>query len=140
MKDAMDRSARLPPETALRAVVHAAMVHQIERPALAHAVEHLSQHLSLGRETAVLTREMAASVQPLVTRIAPGAGPAETRDTVAIVKGLISAAMQNGDPGGPALAERATRAALGYLRQFCADAGNNSPSRANSVQFPGQSV
>ena len=140
MQQAVAEARGAPADDALRALIRAAMVWQVERPALSREVEHLAQRLSLEAETETLSREMAGLVLEVAQRIAPAVGETEARDAVAIVKGLIAAALQDGDPGGEALVDRAVRAARGYLRECSAAMGENPPSRTISVQFDGHTV
>lgn len=115
MRDALAEAAAQPPERAIEALIRAGLMHQFSRPILALELEYLEPQLALEAETAALSEAMAQLVLTTIRRLCPAAGPAEARDVVAIVKGILNAAAFAGEDGGAGLVARCRRAVLGYL-------------------------
>lgn len=104
-------------ERGVRALIEAAVAHQLDRPQLARALDFLEPSLSLDGESAALSVEIAAAVKRLLVAH-KAARPAEAaRDLVAMAKGMIDAAGLAGETDRLALAARVHRAAMGYLRR-----------------------
>lgn len=115
MQAALEEMAAQPPEEAIDALIRAGLMHQFSRPVLALELEYLEPQLALEAETAALSEQMAQLVLVTIRRLHPAADPAEARDVVAIVKGLLNAAAFAGESGGAPLIARCRRAVLGYL-------------------------
>lgn len=103
-------------ETAVRALVDAAVDHQLDSPALARALDYIEPSLALGADTAKLAGDIVRTVEGLL-RYHGISRPAEAaRDLVAMGKGMIDAAGLAGESNSKGLAVRVSRAMLGYLR------------------------
>ncbi len=102
-------------EVAIRALVDAAVSHQLDRPALARALDFIEPSLALSADTAKLAGDIVQTVEELL-RDHDILRPAEAaRDLVALGKGMIDAAGLAGESNARALAVRVSRTMLGYL-------------------------
>jgi AcrR family transcriptional regulator len=100
-------------------MIHAAIAHQMRRPALARLLDFEEQRLPLGPRNERVGQTIANIVVSLLDR--PGAPRAANRtvaalDVLAIVKGMVDAAGQRGETDSIVLERRVARAVNGYLR------------------------
>ncbi|HDR9582259.1 TPA: TetR/AcrR family transcriptional regulator [Burkholderia stabilis] len=104
----------------LRALVRAAVAHQMRRPVLARLIDFEEARLPLGARTGrVADCLQAALLHALGLRDAPRvvAPGVVAHDLFAIVKGLVDAAGARGETDADVLEARAWRAVRGYLRE-----------------------
>jgi AcrR family transcriptional regulator len=102
----------------MRRMIHAAIAHQMRRPALARLLDFEEQRLPLGPRNERVGQTIADIVVSLLGR--PGAPRTASRtvvalDVLAIVKGMVDAAGQRGETDSIALQRRVERAVEGYL-------------------------
>jgi AcrR family transcriptional regulator len=105
-------------EAAVTALIQAAVAHQLERPALARALDFIEPTLPLDGETAALNADLAHMISALIDRHGVTEPHQAARDLIALAKGMIDAAGLTGETNRAALVARVARAALGYLRLF----------------------
>jgi AcrR family transcriptional regulator len=102
----------------LRQLIHAAVRHQLNRPALARLLDAEEARLPISHELEAIRTALMAVVQSCVEAARPGqscdADPA-AKDVAAIIKGMVDEAGQRGEADVELLAERVTRAVFGYL-------------------------
>jgi AcrR family transcriptional regulator len=103
-------------EGAVTALIEAAVAHQLERPALARALDFIEPTLPLDGETAALNADLARMISALIDRHGVAEPDQAARDLIALAKGMIDAAGLGGETNRAALTARVARAALGYLR------------------------
>ncbi|MBN3770997.1 TetR/AcrR family transcriptional regulator [Burkholderia sp. Se-20378] len=119
--DDVDRAGALSScDDVLRALVRAAVAHQMRRPVLARLIDFEEARLPLGARTArVADRIHATLLYALGLRDAPrvAAPDVVAHDLFAIVKGIVDAAGARGETDADALDARAWRAVRGYLRE-----------------------
>ncbi|VWB39948.1 TetR family transcriptional regulator [Burkholderia lata] len=119
--DDVDRAAALSScDDVLRALVRAAVAHQMRRPVLARLIDFEEARLPLDARTArVADRIHATLLHALALRDAPrvAAPDVVAHDLLAIVKGIVDAAGARGETDADALDARAWRAMRGYLRE-----------------------
>lgn len=99
----------------VRALVEAAVAHQLTRPALARALDFLEPGLPLDAETAALTRNIAMLVARLLGAHGVANPHVAARDLVALTKGMVDAAGLAGETDPAPVTDRILRAASGYL-------------------------
>lgn len=101
---------------AVRAFLTSAVAHQLQRPALARALEYVEAVLPLDAQTRAINEKIDA----ILSRFLRGRGVAgpelAARDIAAMTRGLIDAAGLAGETDGAGLVERAYPAIMGYLR------------------------
>jgi AcrR family transcriptional regulator len=102
----------------IRALIAAAVAHQLKRPALARLIDLEEERLPLGAEAEHVEAHVRAAVGRLLC--APDLAGADHHplmadDLVAIVKGMVDAAGQRGERDAEALCRRVERAVFGYL-------------------------
>ncbi|KEZ05452.1 TetR family transcriptional regulator [Burkholderia sp. MSh2] len=105
---------------ALRALVRAAVAHQMRRPVLARLIDFEEARLPLGARTARVTDRIHATLRHvLALHDAPRvvAPDIVAHDLLAIVKGMVDAAGARGETDADALEARTWRAVRGYLRE-----------------------
>ncbi|AWV02106.1 TetR/AcrR family transcriptional regulator [Burkholderia sp. JP2-270] len=119
--DDVERAAALSScDDVLRALVRAAVTHQMRRPVLARLIDFEEARLPLGvRTERVADRIRSTLLHALGLRDAPRVvGPeVVAHDLLAIVKGIVDAAGARGETDADALEARAWRAVRGYLRE-----------------------
>jgi len=119
--DDVDRAAALSScDDVLRALVRAAVAHQMRRPVLARLIDFEEARLPLDARTARVADRIHATLQhALALRDAPrvAAPDVVAHDLLAIVKGIVDAAGARGETDADALDARAWRAMRGYLRE-----------------------
>ncbi|MBN3842912.1 TetR/AcrR family transcriptional regulator [Burkholderia sp. Ac-20349] len=119
--DDVDRAGALSScDDVLRALVRAAVAHQMRRPVLARLIDFEEARLPLGTRAArVADRIHATLLHALAQRDAPrvAAPDVVAHDLLAIVKGIVDAAGARGEADADALDARAWRAVRGYLRE-----------------------
>jgi AcrR family transcriptional regulator len=104
-------------EGAVTALIEAAVAHQLERPALARALDFIEPTLPLDGETAALNADLARLISALIDRHGVAEPDQAARDLIALAKGMIDAAGLAGETNRAALTAMVARAALGYLRR-----------------------
>lgn len=102
-------------QRAVRELVRAAILHHAPRPVLAARLEEAERDLDLDEET----RALKAQINALIAEVLRSHG---TRDAMraaheltAMTRAIVDAAVEAGDQGFDALADRVAAAALGYL-------------------------
>lgn len=103
---------------ALRAMVAAAVRHQLERPALARLLDASEARLAALDAQRQDQERIGALLGAVLSRI-PGLADVETAadDLMAITRALCDAAGRRGEVGAAALAGRVERAIFGYLER-----------------------
>lgn len=107
----------------IAALVRAAVVHQLQRPALARLLDFEERRLPLRERDLQVDRAAQQCVLALLARpdapARPGGGTASAQllalDAIAIVRGLVDAAGERGETDAVALQARVLRALFGYL-------------------------
>jgi AcrR family transcriptional regulator len=102
-------------EESIRALVDAAVAHQLHRARLARALEYAEGILPLTEETSALSRAIVERVRVLLMGHGVTDNGVAARDVVALGKGMIDAAGIAGETDENALARRVCQAILGYL-------------------------
>lgn len=102
-------------EESIRALVDAAVAHQLHRARLARALEYAEGILPLTEETSALSRAIVEHVRVLLMGHGVTDNGVAARDVVALGKGMIDAAGIAGETDENALARRVCQAILGYL-------------------------
>ncbi len=102
-------------ETALRRLIDAAIGHQLDRPALARALDYIEPSLALDDEAVLLAETIVSTVANLLRKHGVTKPTEAARDLVAMAKGMVDAAGLAGETNSKALATRVSRAVLGYL-------------------------
>jgi AcrR family transcriptional regulator len=105
-------------ETALRALIRAAVVHQMRRPELARLLDFEERRLPLGeRDARVSERIHATLVHAFGLADAPAIDDQHTtaHDVISIVRGMVDAAGERRETDAHGLERRVRRAVIGYL-------------------------
>ena len=115
--------ASLTLEEALSRLIAAGVRHQLERPALARALEYAETVLPADQETALLKREIARQVSAMLEARGLNNAACLAQDITALARGMIDAAGLAGETGATALERRVTAAVFGYLERMRSDWG-----------------
>ncbi|MCU0760114.1 MAG: TetR/AcrR family transcriptional regulator [Steroidobacteraceae bacterium] len=101
----------------VRRLARIAAQAQLERAALARALDQAEANQPADAELERTNRRIGALVADVLRQFAPTAAPVEvaTRDVFAIVRGMTDAAGRAGEDDPAGLAARVTRAVLGLL-------------------------
>ena len=102
-------------ETLVKALVEAAVAHQLARPVLARTLDYAETTLPLQPETDALLVRLATLIAALLRPHAITDPDLAARDLVALAKGMIDAAGMEGEVDSAHLASRVQKAVLGYL-------------------------
>lgn len=116
----LECAAELPDwPAALRAMVRSAVLHQLERPALARRLDADEARFDAAAAQHQDQLRIYAALGAVLARI-PGLTdtPAVCEDLVAITRALCDAAGERGDVDAAALTSRVERALFGYLGRY----------------------
>ena len=102
-------------EETMDLLIEAAVSHQLERPDLALALEHVESVLPLDNETLALTETIADDIEILLSSHNVLNPNEASRDIVALVRGIVDAAGVAKEHDQAALLRRVRRAVFGYL-------------------------
>lgn len=104
---------------AIMAIAELAVAQQFSKPMLAAALDHEEKRLPLGKLLREADTDLLQPIQALLDRhqkdLDPDLGVFAAEDCLSIAKALTDNAAFSGREASPALAERITRAILGYL-------------------------
>ena len=101
--------------TVLDGFIRAALIHQLDRPRLACALEYAEIMLPIGEETNVLRGSIDTAIAEVLSRYAIPDPEISARDLAALTRGMLDAAGLSGETDMVSLERRVKRAAYGYL-------------------------
>ncbi|WP_339614563.1 TetR/AcrR family transcriptional regulator [uncultured Parvibaculum sp.] len=102
-------------EATIAGLLEAAIAHQLDRPALARALEYVEALLPLDDETQSLNEAIVADVGHAMRIHGRPDDPVTAQDVVAMTKGMVDAAGLAGETDKCDLIRRVERAVFGYL-------------------------
>lgn len=105
----------------MTALLQVAVAQQLERPALARALDFIQPTLALTPETEAMANGMAGLMAELLATHGVRAPARTAQDIVAMTIGMIDAAGMAGETDQPALVARVSCAVFGYLRGLAVD-------------------
>lgn len=105
----------LPLPQLVRCIMDASLLHHARDPVFARRVEQLEQELALQSEIEATKSGVTAQLVDFLREIGVPRPEIVTRDLSAMAMGMSHAALQAGETDFDDLADRLTRAALGYL-------------------------
>ncbi|PZU20842.1 MAG: TetR/AcrR family transcriptional regulator [Shinella sp.] len=95
--------------------VHAALVHQLERPGLSRSLEYAEATLPINAETEVLKRSIIVIVAEALSMHGIAEPQTSARDLAALTRGMADAGGLFGETDLASLEQRIRRAVYGYL-------------------------
>lgn len=118
---------------AIRGFIAACIAHQFRRPQLARLLDFEEARLPFDPETQRVGARIHALIAAVIAKLDLPIQPdpdTTARDLVAIIKGMVDTAGQQGETNAQALAIRLERAAFGYL-----DGGASNPMVGKSSGY-----
>lgn len=112
---ALDETRGKPFDRIVRRLVEVTISYQADRPGFARALEYAYAALPLQRETDTLNTQIITAISGLLEQHGVANPEQAARDVVAMTRGMADAAGLRGETDRAALAERISRAIIGYL-------------------------
>lgn len=101
--------------SAVRAMIAAAVAHQMRRPALAVLLDFQERRLPLEADNERVGEAFIVSIGRVLRRRAAPTHPRAAQDMLAMVRGMVDLAGERGETDAADIARRVERAVFGYL-------------------------